>query len=541
MSIRIVSLTLGISAFLLTACGQSEENPSASASENATTSSEPAIPGLQRPDRWTPEEVNSIAFFRAVHQLAPGDTIHLSAGSFPKFELPWGLSVVGAGPDATTILLDPEHSSGPRWDAREGEATLSGLSIRLDGDPSPKVNYWDAILLMGNWTVRDVRIGPFPGNGAIFEQGTFTVHNLTISDCQDNGLVVQIFHPDSVVDGLTVNGTERGFDLDVRQSAGGTFRNLELTGDGDGAISIRGRTSCPVFEGVDAFILNDILYEDGAQPRDAVTEEDIARLLPSFEPAIYDPNDPWKFDRTAIQARDFDLYQREQRPARTELYRQYSAKLEASEESDTVATALRSFIEELIPTYTRLFSAQSDPWIDRVVLKELDWFARTHDPRATFAVIDGLPQPPYRQEWDDYYLYMFNESTQAAILQLRAEAETAGKEDATTQAFAAFHKALEGGSADSESLAVLFLEGAQSYYDGIRELYDIRNPKFETTSEGLVTAFNEVVATENAELLAAILARFPATETRELPSRRLLLRELPAELRRAVMPLLRGR
>jgi len=514
---------------LLSACGKTDKAPPSPVVEAKDT----ATIG---PHIWTPDEVNdSIEFHRAVNLLAPGDVFRLGPGTYATFSLPAGVSVLGAGIDETIIAL--EHR-GPRFDARDYQATFADLTLRRVSEEAPEGDYYVALSLSGNWTVRNVRVGPFPGSGVSLQEGTFTVENLSIIDCPIRcGLRTENFHPDSVVDGLTVSGMEEGFDLELAYNSGGTFRNLDLSGDGDGAITIGGWASCPIFEGVDSFILNDILYEEGAEPRAEVAAEDIERLRKLLAPPVYDPEDPWAVDQNMLRARAFDDHQRAQRIPRIEFARAYYAALEADPSEPAVTTALRTYLEQLVATYS---DEHYDPGVDGEASVELAWFGKTFGPEAALAVIDGLPQPGHRDPEDDYYFDSFDEATQTAVRELRIAAENAQRATAADEAFAAYYTALKN-SESPEAMGEAFLAGTQSYFDALKQQFDVYQLNFEPYLEPVLAAFKRAADSNDAETLAAILVRFPATETRDLPSRRVLLRELSSEARRAVMPLLRGK
>jgi len=478
---------------------------------------------------WTPEEAATIAFDRFLRALPPGEMVRLGPGTFQRpFELSSGLSLQGAGADRTVI----ETLAGPRAIKLAGTdsdpVTLAGLRVRQPGQLEPARSEGAMVELKGPGAVTDVVIGPIRHAG-ITVIGDVDVEKIRITGALRGGLRAFRLPPDAVVDGLVVEGVEEGFDLTILRDTGGTYRNLELAGDGDGAIVIQGGLSAPVFEGLDTFTLNDILYEKRAAPREKVTDEVLEKLVEAQRPRP-------PADMAEARARRFYQHHERQLPVRRELSRTYNRAIaEAGADSGGRADALSAYLRALIGGYG---PEGYDPWVDPVVRRELAWFLDAHGPETTFDVIETLPDD--LRAGREYYLMMFEPLAREDLVAVGEKREAQRVAAMRKKAFAGVREKLAAG-AKPVALAEAFLAATRRYFALQKEHQDVWKVDVEALAPDVAVVFAEVLEKAGAPAVAAVLEAFPNVGTDELPGRRVFLTPLSSGDRRAVLRALRDR
>lgn len=523
MSFHRSTLAFAFLSILLCACAKDEETaPPAPESTSAEPAPNPTTPEVAEPSLesrvWTPEEVETLAFERALEAYAPGTVVRLGPGEFRAFALPKGLSLAG-DPGGGTTLVIPSFEEGwvqpvVVW---SGPTPLSvrDLRIRYDG-PEPK-DPWDCSMRMiGGGTVENVVFDVAPISGLELSRGRFEARYLEFVSFGAIGLNGAHVHPDSVVEATSfaVGGDQATIHL--QSDSGGTFRDLTLP---DGAsLTVSGDRSAPVFQGIDPFILNDTQYLYGAQP---YYDETPPEAIEALREAIANP--PVDFDRA--RAEDFVQHAFRQHAHRAELARDYLGEIEDATDAEVAQEVLSKYIAALNQTYSY---ESHDPWIDSIAYREMDWFFDTYGAGPTLDLIKLLPE---RSDGDGAYYYFLlpPEKSDAlrAEMQRQAKARQAAKR---TSHFATFEQACSE-DASPEAIADAFLSGAEAAHEA----------DLNSSNKVISDAFSAAADTLEADALATILARFPtAAEPYGLPDQRTLLRALPSAARRDVVGALRS-
>lgn len=499
--------------FLVTACAKESENSAESRIESQTLAQVSSVtaPEVSEEPRWSPEAARSIDFTRWMDAQPAGAVVRLESGIFTDLEIVEGLSVEGAGRSETKLIYTQTgQASNLSLQYMGARISVRNLTIETPAD-APKSDYGSLPLLSirGGGIVENLQVGPGVGHGMSLSNGIFTVREVSVEGVQAPALETNHAHPNSLFENIALRGEFDGPVLRLENDTGGTFRNIEMGEFPE--IVVSGELSSPIFEDLDAMALNDIVYEWGAQPHyDGVPPEAIAALKETFSGEIT--------DFSMARAMEFESHQIEMRPRRVELAAAFLHQIEDAATPEAIRGVVLAYIADLFETYS---DEQYDPWVDRVVSREMQQVADSQGLEAAYLLVMAMPAHPMRDPFDMWYY--FEEATTDALLaysQERAAAEAARKAESGADTIAR----LIAAEAAPEALAGAFVE--------------IASGAEEST---IAEAFAPLVASANLPYLTAVLERFPAVgSTDTLPNRRVLLRELPAELRREVLAALKS-
>lgn len=482
---------------------------------------------------WTPEQ--GLELQRAAIAAEPREVIQLGEGVFEPFWTPSPVLIRGAGRDKTSILYPVGSRFAVLFMGGYRDSGLEALHVGMKplADGESFHGAWNAVEFSGSGTLRDVSIGPWDGKAVSLERGIFSVENLRIEDAK-YGVSISVAEKGSVVDGLVVSGTSAdAFDLDVQNFSAATFRNLELSGDGNGAIAVAGDSNALVFENLDTFTRNDILYEGGATT-EGIPADDVLGLY-------YDSHDYFGYAESFL-----DLEEKwASNPERREAARKYVKALESANSAEEHGAALVSYITELSP-----LCRGRDPqnYFINTLLIEQTAYIEAYGLDAFKKIFFDLP-PRDWMKWEYYPTYIDNNEWAAEMADFALSPPTEKTEPKSdpvkmrSENMDAALAKLDAWSADNGS------EGTEveEILEEVRKIikFGVSKSEKEELSAKVTAWIDKTISgaaeSGDTELLVELLAGLPTLSDDVLPSRRDVMRAVPAELRAEVVQKLRNR
>ena len=472
----------------------------------------------------------------------PGEVIQLGAGEFEPFWTPTPVIIRGAGSDKTAILYPVGTRFAIEMRKLREESSAGGvealrIGMKLPEEGAEFYGAWYAVEISGGGTIRDVVIGPWDGSAVSLKEGVFSVRHLRVENAKSSGLVFSAVEKGSLVDGLTVSGTGiDGFDLEVGNYSVVTFRNLELTGDGNGAIVVKGDSNAVVFEDLDSFTRNDILFEGGATPEGIPADEVLEAY---FESEVY-------MEENEVSQGSLFKESWLSDSERRKVARDYGEALAKAVGVDAHAAALVAYINALSPLCD---GSGPQAYFINTLRIELTEFIAAHGLAAFKEIFFDLPSRG-RDKWEYYPPYVDNKSWEAELWDWAASPPTEVVSEPTIDQTKWRREELDrilaqwdAPSADpSEQDAVMeqSLQAVRKIFGGAwRE--DEGKALEATLRDRIGKIITDATESGDTTVLVALLAGLPTLEDEVLPTQRETMRDLPAALRKEVLQGLRNR